>query len=202
MADQIPVRAAGGLRLICRPGKSGGTLLFPYTLENQGSDEVYAMHALKSIDPASGEARANYTAGIVIASETGDAIAGKFAAPLPTEQRVAMPVLPLARRLPVGASLEGRVEIRAAARRDQSLFLRSHAARPDEIVDIKGVQLTIGYWLAGHDGLDCIPADYGPDLFDVVTRNTMRSALRISQRYPTTGLQLFKRTDAFPRTLA
>jgi hypothetical protein len=29
----------------------------------------------------------------------------------------------------------------------------------------------------------------------------MRSARRVMRRYPTTGLQLFRRTDAFPRAL-
>jgi hypothetical protein len=44
--------------------------------------------------------------------------------------------------------------------------------------------------------------DYAPGLSVVVTRNTGRSARRVSQRFPTTGLQIFKRTDAFPRSLA
>jgi hypothetical protein len=70
-----------------------------------------------------------------------------------------------------------------------------------EIVDIKGVQLTIGYWLAGNDGLVSIPAEYAPNLFNVMTRKTMGSAFRVSRHYPTTGLQLFRRTDSFPRAL-
>jgi hypothetical protein len=202
MADPVPANiAAGGLRLTCQPGKSGNMLLFPYTLENRGPVDIYAMHALKSVDPASGEARANDAAGIVIASETGDAIVGKFAAPLPTDQRVAMPVFPLARHLPVGASLDGRLEIPLPLA-ETSPYFADLTLRGYEIIDIKGVQLTIGYWPADNDGLVAIPADYVPDLFNIVTRNTMRSALRVTQRYPTTGLQLFKRTDAFPRTLS
>ena len=60
--------------------------------------------------------------------------------------------------------------------------------------------LTIGYWVAGADGLVATPAEYAPDLFTVVTRNTLKSALRVTQRFPTTSLQLFKRTDQFPRS--
>ena len=200
MAEAERAGAAAGLRLSCRPGKSGGMLLFPYRLENQGPDDIYAMHALPSLDPASGTARADVAAGIVIAGENGDAVVGKFAAPLPSDRRVVVPVFPLARRLPAGASLEGRLEIPLPLA-ETSPYFADLTLRDYQITEIKGVELTIGYWLAGVDGLAAIPADYASDLVNVVTRNTLRSALRVSQRYPTTGLQLFRRTDAFPRVL-
>lgn len=200
MAEPDPASAAVGVRLTCRPGKSGGVLLFPYTLKNQGPADIYAMHALPGIDPASGAARADDATGIVIAGENGDAIVGKFAAPLPTDRRVAVPVFPLARHVPAGASLEGRLEIPLPLA-ETSPYFPDLTLRGYQITEITGVRLTIGYWLAGTDGLAAIPADYAPDLVTVVTRNTLRSALSVSQRYPTSGLQLFRRTDAFPRVL-
>ena len=75
-------RADGTLRLTCQPSKVGNVLIFPYTLENQGSAEVYAVHALP------GATAPNETAAIVIAADSGDAIVGKFAAPLPPDRRV------------------------------------------------------------------------------------------------------------------
>lgn len=199
MADPDAAGPGTGPRLTCRPGKSGDTLLFPYILENLGPADIYAMHALPSLDPA-GSARADDAAGIVIASDDGDAVVGKFAAPLPTDRRVAVPVFPLARALAAGASLEGRLEIPLPFA-ETSPYFADLTLRGYQIVEIKGVQLTIGYWLAGIDGLAAIPADYAPGLFNIVTRNTMRSARRVSRRYPATGLQLFRRTDAFPRAL-
>ena len=62
-------RSSAALRLEGRPSKSGNLLLFPYTLENQGPGEVYAMHALASADSTSHAAQANDTAAIVIASD-------------------------------------------------------------------------------------------------------------------------------------
>ena len=174
-------------------------LLFPYTLENEGAAEVYAMQALPGTDPASGEPRANDTTAVVIAGENGDVIIGKFAAPLPVDRRIAVPVFPLARRLPAGASIEGRIEVPLPLA-ETSPYFPDLTLRQYEFAEIKGVQLTIGYWLAGVDGLAAAPAEIAPDLFFVVTRNTMRSAQRVSRRYPTTGLQLFRRTDAFPRS--
>jgi hypothetical protein len=197
MSD-APVGAA--LRLTCRPSKSGNLLLFPYTLENQGPGDIVAMHALASSDPTTGEARANDTAAVVIAGDDGDAIIGKFAPPLPVDRRIAVPDLPLARRLPAGASLEGRVEI-ALPLAETSPYFPDLTLRRYEIIEIKGVLFTIGYWLVGVDALTAAPAKYAPDLFIVETRDTRRSARRVSQRFPTNALQLFKRTDAFPRSL-
>jgi hypothetical protein len=73
--------------------------------------------------------------------------------------------------------------------------------RQYEVVDIQGVVISIGYWIAGTDGLAVLPVEYAPELLTVVTRNTIRSARRVSQRFPTRSLQLFKRTDKFPRSL-
>ena len=194
-------RNSATLRLECRPSKAGNLLLFPYTLENLGPADVYAMHALPSADPASHAAKGNDTAAIVIASDDGDAIIGKFVAPLPTDRRIAVRVFPLARRLPAGAKLEGRIEIPLPLA-ETSPYFPDLTLRGYEIAEIKGVALTIGYWIAGNDMLAADPAEYVPDLFVVETRNTARSAQRVSQRFPTTGLQLFRRTDAFPRELA
>jgi hypothetical protein len=188
------------LRLECRPSKAGNLLLFPYTLENMGPADVYAMHALPSADATSHEAQGNDTTAIVMATDNGDAIIGKFVAPLPTDRRIAVQVFPLARRMPAGAKLEGRIEIPLPLA-ETSPYFPDLTLRGYEIAEIKGVALTIGYWIAGNDGLSADPAEYAPDLFIVETRNTVRSAQRVSQRFPTTGLQLFRRTDAFPRAL-
>jgi hypothetical protein len=199
MADQ-PAPAAGEVRLLCRPGKTGNVLHFSYTLENRGAADVYVMHAVPVLDPASGEARARDEVAVVILGNNQDAVLGKFVAPLPTDRRVAVPVLPLARHLPAGASLEARLEI-VLPLAETSPYFGDLALRQYEIVDIKGVVFTIGYWEAGRDGLVATPADYAPGLLTVVTRNSRASARRAVQRFPTTGLQLFRRLDAFPRSL-
>jgi len=192
--------AVASLRLSCRPGKAGNRLSFPYTIQNLGPTDVYVMNAMPGIDPATREARANDQAAVVILGADGNVVVGKFIAPLPTDRRIAVPVIPLARHLPAGGSLDQRLEIPAPLA-ETSPYFPDLPLRRYEIVDIKAVVLTIGYWPAGADGLVAAPADYAPDLFIVVTRNTMRSAQRVSQRFPTTGLQLFKRTDAYPRSL-
>lgn len=189
------------LQLTCRPGKAGNILTFPYTLINNGPADIYAMHALPGVDPASGEPVADDQAAVVILGADGDAIVGKFAAPLPTARRIAVPVLSLARHLPPGASLEARLELPLPLA-ETSPYFADLALRRYELTDLKAITFRVGYWLAGADGLVAAPADYAPDLFVVATRNTLRSARSVSQRFPTTGLQLFKRTDDFPRPTA
>lgn len=201
MPDQTQPRAAAVLpRLTCRPGKTGKILTFPYTMENPGGADLYVMDALSTFDRASREARANDNAAVVILGPDSEAIVGKFAAPLPIDRRIAVPVLPLARLLPAGGSLEGRLEI-SLPLAEVSPYFADLTIRQYDVVDIKGVAFTIGYWPAGVDNLAAAPVDYAPGLFIVVTRNTLGSAMRVSQRFPTTGLQLFKRTDQFPRSL-
>jgi hypothetical protein len=188
------IAAAAALRLECRPSRSGNLLVFPYTLSNEGPGDVYAMHAF----PGAGQA--NEKAAVVIASEDGDAIVGKFIAPLPTDRRIAMPAFPLAKRLAAGTNLEGRIEIPVPLA-ETSPYFPDLTLRRYEIVDIRGVQFTIGYWPVLPERMWVEPCPYAADLFEVSMRDPARGARRISRRFPTTGLQLFKRTDAFPRAL-
>jgi len=187
------------LRLTCRPGREGSVLTFPYTLENLGSVDIYAMHALPSVDSTAETATANENCTVVILGADGDAIIGKFAAPLPTDRRVAIPVLPLARRLPPQGSLEGRLDVPLPLA-ETSPYFADLRLREYEIIEIRGIVLTIGFWADAADGLTATPAEYAPELFNITTRNTFRSARRVFQRFPTSALQLFKRSDAFPRT--
>jgi hypothetical protein len=189
------------ISLSCRPGKEGDKLIFPYTVENPSGVDVYVMDAMPTVDAATRAAAVNPRVVTVIHGPGTDATTGRFIAPLPTDRRVAMPVIPLARRLPHGGTFEGRVEL-ALPLAETSPYFADLTLRQYEVVTITGVVFTIGFWVAGEDGLAALPCDYAPDLFTVVTRNTVRSARRVSQRFQVRALQLFRRTDAFPRTLA
>jgi hypothetical protein len=187
-------RAGGGVRLTCNPSKSGNVLLFPYTVENQGAGDIYAAHAMP------GAAAPNDTAAVVMAGDGGDAIIGKFATPLPTDRRIFLPQSPLARRLPPGASLEGRIEIPLPLA-ETSPYFPDLTLRQYEIVELKGVIVTIGYWPAETTDLIARPAPNAPDLLTIITADPVGSAKLASQRFPTNALQLFRRKDAFSRML-
>ncbi len=199
LRDADEQRAPENLLLTCRPGKSGNKLSFPYTLENRSRTVIYAMHAMPSIG-ADGEPLAEDQDAVVILGAQGNVILGKFAAPMPTDRQVAVPAVPLAKRLPAGGRLEGVIEIQLPLA-ETSPYFSDLPLRQYEIIDFEAVIFTIGYWLDGIDGLAAAPADYAPDLFTVVTRKTLRSARRVNQRFPTKALQIFKRMDKFPREL-
>ena len=189
------VPAAARLRLSCRPAKVGNSLVFPYRLANEGPGEVYAMHALPGGGAAADESRA-----VVIADDEGNAIIGKFAPPLPTDRRIAMPIVPLARRLPAGAGIDGRIEI-ALPLAETSPYFPDLTLRQYQILEISGVVLTIAYWPADPSEVTAAPATVAPDLLSVRPVDPAARPRFVTQRFPTHGLQLFRRTDAFPRRL-
>ena len=188
-------QAGAVLRLTCQPSKTGGALVFPYRLANDGPGDVYAMQALSVEGAAASEAP------VVIAGDDGDAVLGKFMPPLPNDRRIAVPIVPLARRLPAGAALEGRAEV-ALPLAEASPYFADLTLRQYEIVEIKGVRLAVAYWPADAADLVARPFGDAPDLLAILAADPARSARLASQRFPTNGLQLFMRTDAFPRILA
>ena len=193
MSDPAVSRAA--LRLSCKPSKAGNLLVFPYRLENEGPGDVYAMHSL-----AIGAAAAEETAAVVIGADSGDAVVGKLVPPLPTDRRVAVLVTPLGRRLAAGAAVEGRVEIKLPLA-EASPYFPDLTLRQYEMVELKGVVFTIAYWSVDTADLVARPSPDAPDLLRIMTADPAGVARLASQRFPTNGLQLFRRSDAFPRTL-
>ena len=187
------------IQLRCQPGKEGDLLVFSYQLENLGVVDVYVMDAVAAVDGASGATKPNFQS-VVLAGSTGDAVIGKFMAPLPTDRRMAMPVLPLARPLPAKASFQGRIEVPLPLA-EASPYFADLPLRQYEMVEITEVTFSLGYWVDGADGMTARRLEDARDLFAITTRNTLRSARRVSQRFPTRSLQLLKRTDQFPRSI-
>ncbi len=186
------------VQLRCRPNKVENTLVFPYRIENHGDGDIYVMDAQPTTRSDQG---ANEQAGVVMLGPGDDAVLGKFLAPLPTDRRVAFPAFPLARQVRSGEAFEGHLKLPMPLA-ETSPYFGDLPLRQYDIVDIKGAVFVIGYWFAGRDGLAALPLDHSPGLFRVVTRDTRQSAAYVFQRFPATGLQLFKRKDAFPRTFA
>jgi hypothetical protein len=186
---------ATDVRLTCQPNRDNRKLVFGYRLQNLGQRDIYVMDAMPSVDAATGEARANDQAAVIMHDPGGDAIIGKIIAPLPVDRRIAVRVVPLASRLEAGGTLERRLEIPEPLA-ETSPYLPDLSLRQYEMVDIGAVVFTIGYWVSGANGFAAVPALYAPGLFSVAGVG----AALVSQRFPARGLLLFKRTDQFPRS--
>lgn len=186
------------LRLSCEPAKTGGKLIFPYTIANNGSVDAYVMDALPGVDGELGAAVANSDWAVVLAGPGEDVTVARMVAPSPTDRRIAMPVIPLARRLGRGETLQACITIPEPLA-ETSPYFADLPLRRYAIVAISGVVVSIGYWRADSESLVAQPVDFAPGLFRIVTPNTVRSAQAVTQRFPARGLQLFRRTDEFPR---
>jgi hypothetical protein len=181
--------ATGGkLRLNCRPAKVGNVLTFAYTIENAGPDVVYVMDAMACADPATRAASAGERSTVLIGS-AGDAIVGNFIPSMPTDRQVAVPVVPLERRLAAGEALEHRLQL-SAPYAETSPWLPDLSPDQYSATDINGVVLTVNYWPADMAGLVATEAAYAPGLF-VIT--SPRGGALVSLRFPTTGLQFSRR---------
>jgi hypothetical protein len=195
-APPTAVAAAGQLQLSCRPTKVGDVLAFQYSIQNAGPDAVYVMDAMTCADPATRAACAGERTTLLIGSG-GDAIVGNFVAPMPTDRQMAVPVIPLARRLAAGEVLEHRLEL-AAPYAETSAWLPDLPPEQHAACDIKGVVLTIAYWPAEIPGLVATAAPYAPGLYVITPPG---GGALVSLRFPTTGLRFARRLDAFPRSL-
>jgi hypothetical protein len=184
----------------CQPARNGNALVFPYSVENRGSADAYVMDALPSVDAATRKPRSNDQATMVVFGSDGYATVGKFIPPLPTDRRIAVPIAPLTRRLPPGASFENCITV-ALPLAEASPYFADLLLRQYEMVDIKGVAFTIGYWVAGSTEVAVMAAEYAPNLYSVIPASKTVKPGLASQRFPTTKLQLFKRSDEFPRDI-
>ena len=119
------------------------------------------MDAVAAVDKGGEAAQADPQAPVVLHGPNKDATIGKFIAPLPTDRRVAMPVIPLARLLPPGGMVAGQIEIPSPLA-ESSPYFADLTLRQYDIVETKGVVFAIGYWPDGVDGLAALPTEMRP----------------------------------------
>jgi hypothetical protein len=189
--------AQGQLQLTCHPTRVGDVLRFPYTVANPGPGDVYVMDAMAGADPATRAACAVARTTVLIGSD-GDAVVGTFIPPKPTDRQMAAPVVPLARRLAAGDTLEHRLEI-PAPYAETSPWLPDLPPQQNGDTDIRGVVLAIHCWSADTPGMVATEAVYAPGLYTIMPTG---SESLISLRFPVTGLRFSQHSDGSSRSPA
>lgn len=188
---------SGGVTLHCQPMREGDTLVFPYEVRNGGPGDIYVFDALQRTDPDTRTLFADPAMAVVALAPDRFAHVLQGIAPLPA-RRLLVRVMPLAARLPAGASLQRRlalsVPLHETGPYHPDLPIRQYRQR-----DIEGIVLTVQYLPASAPGFSAIPVDYAPDLFRVAAADTVPAARSVSCRLPARGLTILERTDAFPR---
>lgn len=192
--------AGPDVRLTCRPGIAGKQLTFQYQVENHGPGAAYLMDALPAADHASGNARANDQIAVVILRDQAEAVIGKYVPPLPTDRRIIVPLQPLVCLLKPGEALERELRV-SLPLAETSPYLPDLLLREYEIVELQAVLFAIGFWPRETPNLHATPSGYDPDHLTIINSGPPAVASLASQRFPIRSLQLFKRTDAFPRAI-
>jgi hypothetical protein len=187
-----PAEAPDAPRFHCSATRVLNTLMFSYAIHNPGRQDIFLMDGWSAgaATLSHSHDRAN-----VIANPNGDAVVGRFVAPWPMDRHVARVSVPLGRRVAAGTTLEGCIEIPEPLTEASPYFpdlpATQYAAAP-----IGGVEVRIGYWASDLKVLQAEPVAPDADIYAMAPAVAARSALYLSRRFPTRGLQLLKRPAA------
>jgi hypothetical protein len=184
--------------LECQPTRVGTKLSFPYTITNRSNADIYVMDAIPWVDPSTKAPKANSDSAVVYLLGDGRAHVLKGIAPLPTDRKVTVRIIPFAVKVPPGESLIRQLEIPLPLA-ETSPYFPDLPLRQYELVDIPGVLFSVEFLRSTAEGFSADPVDFAPDFYRVSAKNTVGMTERISSSYPTQRLSIMKRTDAFPR---
>jgi len=192
------VPQAADVSVSCRPDRAGDRLVFPYTVTNHGSSEIYVMDATPSFDPASGSPIVDPNGAFIWLGADGFAHILRGIAPLPGDRDVDVRIIPFAARLPPGETLERRLEVPLPLA-ETSPYYDDLPLREYTLTDIQGAVLIVEFLRSTVEGFAAEPAPQAPDLFRVSGRHTIGQTERTSCGFPSRQLQILKRSDNFPR---
>jgi hypothetical protein len=192
------VPQAADVSVSCRPDRSGDRLVFPYTVSNHGSTEIYVMDATPGFDPASGRPIVDPNAPVIWLGADGFAHILRGIASLPGDRDVDVRVIPFAARLPPGETLERRLEVPLPLA-ETSPYYPDLPLREYQLTDIQGVVLIVEFLRNTVEGFGVEAAPAAPDLFRVWGNHTVGQTERTSCAFPSRQLQILKRSDDFPR---
>ncbi|MBR0668379.1 hypothetical protein GXW71_28765 [Roseomonas hellenica] len=192
----MPRAPYGDLHLVCRPDRADRHLVFPYEVTNAGPVPLLVMDAWPRT--AEGSRSADPDLAQVLLRDDGIAVVGKFVPAVPPGMRIAAPLLPLCTVLRPTETLmrELRIPLPLAEQSPYLPELRLSSYRPREL---RGVLFAIGWWPLAQPELVAGPAAFAPGLQVVAPIGALPPAGTAIQRFPTTKLEILRRSDAFPR---
>jgi len=188
------------LHLVCHPNKVEGAFVFAYRIENQSAVAQFVMDAMPSVDPETGNARANPQSAPVLLRPDGVAVLGKFIAPLPQDRVLLAPDLPLCVRLDPGQAIERELRVPLPFA-EASPYLPDLRLREYELAEVKAIAFAIGHFPLDTPGLYAAPAAYAPE-YQVLAPTLAPVVAGLAwQLLPVKKLEILRRKDDFPREL-
>lgn len=193
-----PPSQPANVTLACRPDRAGNKLLFPYSVTNQGAADVYVMDAVPLPDPAARRVVIDPHSVVIWLGGDGFAHVLKGIAPLPPDRDVYGSVIPLAAKLPPGATLQRVLEV-VLPLAESNPYYPDLPLREYDLTDIQGVMLAVDFLRSTVEGFGAEPAADAPELFEVRSKYLEGQAERVSCAFPSRQLQILKRRGNFPR---
>jgi hypothetical protein len=185
--------------MTCQPTRKGDMIVFAYTIENRGQQDVYVFDAVAERSPTDRNAAIANPDHVTIWRDARQyAHVLKGVAALPIGRSVSVRIIPLAAALHAGESLE-RVLTLAMPLAEHSPYFPVGRVQDYRLEEIKGVSLTVEYLPASAPGFTATPVDFAPGLYRVAASQTIPALRRVDCAFVTRGLHLLVRTDAYPR---
>lgn len=189
---------AGDVTLTCDIARVEDSIVFTYSLTNQGRGAVVVMDAAPTQDLATGRRGANESSVTTWLGEDGQAHVLKGTAPLPAAADPEAPILPLGVRLEPGKRLERRHAERLPLA-EHSPYVPPENLREYRMVPIQGVALTVEV-LPALPGLVAEARDIARGWWRVGDAEAAAGlALRLTCAFRARGLFMLARKDDYPR---
>jgi len=190
--------ALGDLMLTCDIARVGDSIVFTYSLANQGRGAVLVMDASPVADLATGRRSADGAAATTWLGEDGQAHVLKGTAPAPEGTDPDMPILALGVRLEPGKRLD-RVLTERLPLSEHSPYVPTGVLSDYRLAPIQGVALTVEV-LPALPGLIAEARDIGRGWWRVADPETAAGLVqRLTCGFRARGLFMLARKGAYPR---
>jgi hypothetical protein len=187
-------------RLVCKPGKADGKLIFSYQFTNDSSDVVYVVEAMPELDKKSKKLKPDKDFLVTICGDDGMAIVARTIPPSPAKRALAGPFLPLVSRLAPGASVQRQIAA-PLPWAESSPYFPDLPLRQYEAVAVTSTTFAVGFWRASIPGLVAAQSTYAPEFFQFSCPDPAAALQYAHLRFPTSGLEILRRLDDFPRSI-
>ena len=188
----------GDITLTCDIAREGDTIVFTYSLANQGRAAVLVMDASPLADLVTGRRRADADAVTTWLGADNQAHVLKGTAPLPPSADPEAPILPLGVRLEPGKRLDRRLSERLPLA-EHSPYIPIGVLSEYRLAAIQGVALTVEI-LPALPGLIAEARDIARGWWRVSDPEAAAGLVqRLTCAFRARGLFMLARLDAYPR---
>ncbi len=186
------------ITLTCTPEKQGDTIVFAYTVKNDGRAPAYVSDAETRLDMKARTAEADPNGVTIWRGGEGYAHVLKGVAPWPTDRTTLGRVMPLMVRLAPGAVIARKLVLPMPLA-EHSPYYGIGNLRDYSMTEIEGVRLLVDVLPEPDPAFVAEAVPYAKGMFDVGVRGTLPLMRRLACDFRAHGLHLMIRNASYPR---